>query len=265
MIKSRYIKGKEFESKKDLFKALKSNIDIIKAQKEAEKTFSEPLSYNLRQRGESEKGVNSFTLDPLKSYHVINSTNVLDTHSDVHVKGIWNKSVNDKQGKIFFVADHTLQSGSIISFKEDVEMVVKDLKWTELGIEKEGSTQALVFVVDKANIIHAVAKIAADKNKSIEHSVRMSYVTYDLAINDDSDEYTTEKAVWDSVINLILNKEDAIEQGYFFRVSEAKIVLEGSMVLFGSNGITPILESEEEKEVITPTNIKTKRIPFVGV
>ncbi len=89
---------------------------------------------------------------------------------------------------------------------------------------------------------------------NIEHSIRMQYVKIDLAIYDDSEEYEDERKVWDSEIEKIANREKALEEGYFWRVSEAKIAQEGSMVLRGSNDATPILE---QKEVVnTPIEVK---------
>ena len=62
----------------------------------------------------------------------------------------------------------------------------------------------------------------------------------------------------------IANKAQAIEQGYFWVVTEAKISQEGSMVLRGSNDATPILTSEnktqsnpDQTEEETKENIKT--------
>ena len=266
MIKSQYLEGKEFNSKKELFKSLKDNIDIIKANKSASIKYSNPTSIELKAKSDQNKGVNSITLDPTKSYHVINTTNKMDSHDDVHVNGIWNKSVKDQQGNVFFVTDHELSVSSIIAHKDKVNMSVKGFTWEELGIDAKGSTEAIVFEIDKSDILHPTAKTIIESKSNIEHSVRMSYVTYDLAINDESTEFATEKAVWDSTINLIVNKEDAEKQGYFFRVSEAKIVREGSMVLFGSNDATPILEQEPIK--VAPISPKDKikvKVPMIGI
>lgn len=264
MIKSQYLKGKEFNSKKELFKSLQDNIDVIKAAKSASCKYSNPTSIELKTKTEEVKGVTSITLDPSKSYHVINTTNKMDSHDDVHVNGIWNKSVKDQQGNVFFVTDHELSVSTIITHKDNVNMSVKSFTWEELGLEAKGSTEALVFEVDKSDILHPTAKAIIESKSDIEHSVRMRYVTFDLAINDDSKDFTTEKAVWDSTINLIVNKEAAEAQGYFFRVSEAKIVREGSMVLFGSNDATPILEQEPTK-TDPPTEDNKIKVPMIGI
>ena len=60
---------------------------------------------------------------------------------------------------------------------------------------------------------------------------------------------------------MIANKEEADRVGYFWAVTEAKIVKEGSMVLFGSNSVTPLLQKDiepdaptQEKEAATSTS-----------
>jgi hypothetical protein len=43
---------------------------------------------------------------------------------------------------------------------------------------------------------------------------------------------------------VIANKQAALDAGYFWAVAQAKIVKEGSAVLFGSNEATPILYTD---------------------
>ena len=75
------------------------------------------------------------------------------------------------------------------------------------------------------------------------HSVGMRYVKLELAINSESKWDVEEKEIWDKYIDDIANKEVAEERGYFWAVTEAKII-EGSAVPIGSNTITPTLEVE---------------------
>ena len=78
------------------------------------------------------------------------------------------------------------------------------------------------------------------KGKIDQHSVGMYYVKIDLAINDD--DYPQEKEIFDTYIDDIGNSDVAKEQGYFFAVSEAKLV-EISAVTEGSNSLTPTIEN----------------------
>ena len=252
MIKSAYFPNKTFKTKQELFKELKDNKKALIDLKKATILNSDGLtSKTIKLEQNAVKGL---IMDSDYSYHVINTTKYLDSHMDVHMDGIWNKSINEQQGKVYFLADHDMSIKSIIAHPKDVEMSVQDMEWKSLGREYAGNTQALIFKVKKDAIVMPEALSIIENKINIEHSIRMQYVKIDLAIYDDSEEYEEERRVWDSEINKIANRERALEEGYFWRVSEAKIAQEGSMVLRGSNDATPILE---QKEVInTPIEVK---------
>ena len=72
----------------------------------------------------------------------------------------------------------------------------------------------------------------------------MQYVKISLGINSTEKDFAEQKAYYDKRISEIANKEVVEEQGYFWGVEEAKIVKEGSMVIFGSNDATPIQYTE---------------------
>ena len=87
-----------------------------------------------------------------------------------------------------------------------------------------------------------------------------------MGIDSADKEYAVNKSYFDSRINLIANKEVALEQGYFFGVEEAKINKEGSLVLQGSNDATEIIYSDEplkstHKE-IEPEDKSTQKIDY---
>ena len=77
------------------------------------------------------------------------------------------------------------------------------------------------------------------------HSVGMQYIKMDFAVNDER--YEKEKQVWDKYIAEVANKDEAERVGYFWVVTEAKII-EGSAVVRGSNYATPTLSTKEETE-----------------
>ena len=68
-----------------------------------------------------------------------------------------------------------------------------------------------------------------------------------MGIDSADKEYAVNKSYFDSRINLIANKEVALEQGYFFGVEEAKINKEGSLVLQGSNDATEIIYHDDNE------------------
>jgi len=239
-IKAIEFPDKTFETKEELFSELKANKDKLIGIKKAQILPSD--SVEVSKAVEATKAI---TVKDGHSMHVINTTKYLDSHNDFHANGIWNKSVNDQQGKIYFVADHDLSIKSVIAFPTDVQMELKMINWSDLGADFEGKTQALVFSVDKESIQLEAAKSIIEKGVNIQHSVRMQYVKLDLAVNSDSDDLKEEKALWNSTIDDVANKAVAFDRGYFWVVSEAKIFKEGSMVLAGSNDVTPMLLSNK--------------------
>ena len=248
MIKSAYFPNQEFKTNKELFSALKKHKDELIGLKKASILNSDSIKSNTDKLNvDALKGID---LDDDYSYHVINTTKYMDSHSDVHMDGIWNKSVSEQQGKVYFVADHDLSIKSVIAYPKDVEVYTQDIPWRTLGKDFDGSTQALIFKVAKDKIVLESAKSIIENKIDIEHSIRMQYVNIELAINEDGDDYKEEKKNFDNNINKIANKGQAIDQGYFWVVSEAKISQEGSMVLRGSNDATPILESKTIEETI---------------
>src|SRR5690606_2655782 len=82
------------------------------------------------------------------------------------------------------------------------------------------------------------------KGKVKNHSVGMRYVKAFLAINEPR--YKEEYEIWEKYYPQIANKSVADERGYFFAVTEAKVV-EGSAVLKGSNEYTPTTSIEAVK------------------
>ena len=78
----------------------------------------------------------------------------------------------------------------------------------------------------------------------------MRYVKLALAVNDK--DYKEEFAVWEKYIDRIANKEETEATGYFWAVTEAKVI-EGSAVLKGSNYMTPTLSVNEKSEPLEDT------------
>lgn len=171
----------------------------------------------------------------LKVQSVINTTNILDSHGDVHINGLWKKSLRE-QRSLYLLQEHKMSFDTIIS--DNVKASAKIMKWSELGFDYKGETEALLFT----------SEIERDRNEFMfrqyakgwvkNHSVGMRYVQLFLAINSEESDYKEEKEVWDKYIVNVVNKEEAIEQGFFWAVTEAKVI-EGSAVPLGSNRATP--------------------------
>lgn len=244
MIVCKEFPSKTFRDKEEMFKELRENKSTLIAQKKMITKEADAVvfvSSALDDEGNTLKAdtINLSDINKLKLKLVINTTNVMDSHSDVHLKGIWKKSVKENKN-IHLLQEHRMKFDHIIT--DNVKASVQLMKWSDLGQSYEGNTEALVFdaEIDKRNefMFNQYAK-GYVKN----HSVGMRYVKMDLAINSESKWDVEEKEVWDKYIDEIANKKEAEDKGYFWAVTEAKII-EGSAVPIGSNTITPTLEVE---------------------
>lgn len=261
--------NQEFADKAAMFKALKENRDKIISVKRAAIKDSDPVTYFVKRAvadkaaGESDAviGVGSTI------YPVINTTNYLDSHGDVHGDGIWDNSIKDNKGKIFYAINHELKIGSIVAYPQNVEAYVEMLDWSQLGRDYIGKTQALIYKVLLTEAANKDFMGAVADKAPIQNSVRMSYISMTLCIDDAGEDYKQEYANFYKYLAIIANKQDAIDAGYFWYIQEAKIVKEGSAVLFGSNDATPIFYSDpadagqkEEKQGPPESSHKTKSL-----
>jgi hypothetical protein len=236
--------NKDFDTTREMFAALKERREEIIGLKKASLKFTDPVTFRLKSTGaEKAEGEASTVKVGDTIYPVINTTNYLDSHGDVHIDGIWDVSVKDQKNKLYYIINHDLKIGSVIGYPRDVEAMVKNFTWAELGLSYAGTTQALIFAVkltDKSNKDFLAA--ALDK-EDLQNSVRMRYIAFTLCINDSGDDYKQEYANFYKYLAVIANKDEALEKGYFWAVTEAAVEKEGSAVLFGSNDATPILYS----------------------
>ena len=137
------------------------------------------------------------------------------------------------------------------------------MNWKDLGFNYEGQTQVLIFdcEVEKDRNLFMVEQYAKGRVK--QHSVGMRYVKLDLAINSESKFDKEEKAIWDKYYSQIVNKERADEKGYFWAVTEAKVI-EGSAVPKGSNFATPTISVGKEPQGIEPLESTQEKALIYG-
>lgn len=240
--------NKEFYNKREMFIALKENSSTIISLKKAQiyKSIDKGISVkcraiNLKKDNNSFKEY--FKDDKLDSYYIaINTTKVLDSHGDLHVNGIWNRTAKNQNRKNYLVDSHEMSMLTTIVRKENVEILVKEMPFSLLGYNYEGTTEALIYKIPKDKIIMPLAKEWLESNDSIEASVRMQYSNIELAMNSDEKEDEVFKKNYDTFKSQIANKEDyEAENGditHFWVVKEAKNIGEGSLVLKGSNSVT---------------------------
>jgi hypothetical protein len=244
MIKSMYFGNVEFKDKLSFLKALKDNeeriIDIKKSVIHKSIDKGQGIEYfNIEPKSTSEKGL-SFAKDKY-IYPIINSTQWLDSHDDVHLKGCYKRTVNNQQGKVYFVDAHGKSAQSIITAKSQVTMFFDEVDWRILGKDIDGSTECLIFEIEKLNV-KPYALDLLEKETGIECSLAMIYKDIFMAVNSDDKYFTKNKELWDANIDQIANKEQAIERGFFFGVKELQIMGEGSIcpITGGSNSATAV-------------------------
>jgi hypothetical protein len=194
-------------------------------------------------------GVNITITDPtvLNAKLVINTTNLIDSHMDCHIKGIWNKSISETK-QLFLLREHEMEFENIIadSSVDKLEAKTESLTFKSLGLPYNGSTEALIFDVQIKKEVNEYMFDLYRKGRVNQHSVGMRYVKIFLCINSNEPNYSSEKANWDKYYPQVANKEVADEKGFFWAVTEAKVI-EGSAVVKGSNECTPTMEIEIEK------------------
>jgi hypothetical protein len=236
----------EFKNKKEKFQYLYENKELLKAEKKATiKRANAIINVLPAKNTEALKAFgDTDTDDVITRRLIINTTNFIDSHNDVHFQNIWKKSLQELKDPML-LKEHVMRLEDVVARgKDDVHAFTQVVNWKDIGIDLIGQTEALTFD----------AVIRKDRNEFMfnqyrngfikEHSVGMQYVKIELAINDD--DFEDEFKLWNTKIDQIANKEKAIENGFFWAVFEAKII-EGSAVVKGSNSATPALAPEKEE------------------
>ena len=237
-----------FDNRADLFAFLIEKKSDLLAQKMNTVKFADGVGVSLETKdydGGAAKAHTTTNENEIKVKAVINTTNLMDSHKDVHLPGLWTKSLKENK-RIMHIQEHQSSSfEKIISSGDDLKASAKTMSWKSLGFNADGNTQALVF---DSTVKASRNKYMFDLYKSgfvDNHSVGMRYVKISMAINSDDDAYITEKAVWDKYYSEIANNKEADNTGYFWAVTEAKVI-EGSAVPMGSNPITPTISIKNE-------------------
>jgi len=252
-----------YETKQELFKALKANKDFIINSKKSkiQESINKGLSIVTNQTKVSKtiSACKNIEMDENYYYFVVNSSRILDSHKDVHLDGNWEKTVKEQQGRVYLVFDHQLKRDDIIAMKEDIEMFTAVIPFSAISKDYEGNTYVLIYKVRKDKIINSQAKEWLDKGYSFEASVRMQYMDILLALDSSLEEDKKEKENFDKIYPVIANKEEFENLNYFWGVKQAKNVMESSLVLFASNQATgrmeenkiePSIDTQEQKEAV---------------
>lgn len=250
MITNVLFKDRVFQSKKELFHALKDNEETIiglkksKSYKSIEKGQGIP-NLSIKPKQESNKS----TYKEGFIYPVISSTNWLDTHQDVHIKGCFTRTVKQQQGRVYYIDTHLKGLSNIIAKKNKIEMFYDDVDWRLLGKNIKGSTQSLLFKISEEDVKPEYMQLIRE-DKDLENSLAMMYKNIVMAINTTDSAFKENKEVFDMYIDSIANKEQALEDEIFFAVKEIAIMGEGSLcpVVGGSNSATSVIQINSQSE-----------------
>ena len=126
------IEHPKFETKEELYDYLVKNVDEHIYQKKQAIKYADACGFvevePIFLKEDIEKAEGN-TIEPvpgeLMVKAVINTTNILDSHGDVHVKGLWDKSLKENK-RIKHLQEHQMKFDKVISDKGDLRASVKD-------------------------------------------------------------------------------------------------------------------------------------------
>ncbi len=167
----------------------------------------------------------------------------LDSHQDVHVKGIFTKSIQENLPKIYHLDNHDSSNGfrSKVGNVKDVQEV--SIKWKDLGIDKSGNTICLIGTTELIEDYNKQVFDAYANNEIDQHSVGMVYLDMQLAVNDK--QYEEEFKAWNEIYPLLGNQNEADKLGYFWIQRQAKLKEMSCVLWDGSNPLTPSIKNVE--------------------
>lgn len=254
----------QFADKVKLIDWLISNKQLLIAQKKSTIKHADAFSGGVSYILDDDKTVVSkaellpVTVSKIKVRSIINTTKLFDSHGDVHIDQLWNRSIKNTTDN-YLVKQHDFSFDGIIS--ENVKVMAKQMTWYELNYNYEGNTQALVYdsIIDRDDMPENTKTMfdAYRKGRVKQHSVGMRYVELALAANDER--YKEEHEVWEKYFDIIANKEDVLDEGYFWAVTQAKNI-EGSAVVKGSNFVTPTYSVEAKVDPAKATQQDSTKV-----
>lgn len=233
-----------------IFEHLRKNKSVLMLEKKAYMKCADAIETHyvktIDEKSTAVKSIDDTEIPENGKFNVkvaINTTNIIDSHMDLHVNGLWKKSLKELKN-LYLFQEHKYSFDHVIS--DNVKASTVLMSWKDLGFNYDGLTEVLVFDAEVNPEDNELMAKKYKQNKVKNHSVGMRYVKLDLAMNSESKWDEEEKKIWDKYYPIVVNKEVADERGYFWVVTEAKII-EGSAVPIGSNQATPTLNISEAK------------------
>ena len=184
--------------------------------------------------------------DKIKVKFIGNTALFCDSHMDVLSIGCYTKTVNERGNLIHHLVDHKHELGAKVG--KTIEVTTEMISVASFGIDSDVKMTEALMMTSEVNKKWDSKVFQLYKDEAVDqHSVGMQYMKIDLAINSEDEEYKEEFALWRKIFPQIINKEKIEKSGYFWYVTEIKL-FEISAVLFGSNELTPTVETQKEVE-----------------
>lgn len=239
---------------RELFEFLIANKAGLVAQKKAFIKECDPIGcgteiYSILKHSANKNDMGIIPMDTtsLNVKVVANTSMWMDSQSDVLLRDSASKSIKERKPMIKMLKDHGRTLDSEIADVNDI--YYQDIPLTELGLQKTGTAQALIFDADVQKSYDEKTFNKYKQGKVNQHSIGLQYIRLELAINDS--DYEKEQDFWNKYIDQVINKEEAQSQGYFWVVPEYKLI-ENSAVLFGANSLTPTLSTGAKNTQLQP-------------
>lgn len=245
---------------KDQDKYIDQKLNLIKGREPA-KTVIPTIRPKIINQIDSVALLDSSVID---AQLAINTTNLFDAHSDVHIPEIWDDSLKGNQDEVL-LQEHVMRFANLIAEYENVKVFVKMMTWSELGFPYLGNTQVLIYEVKIEKSLNPFMHGKYAMGLVRQHSVGMRYVNLSLCVNDS--DYGANYDAWKKYFPMVANASTAELNGYFWAVTKANHI-EGSAVVKGSNFATPVIsikavsEKQAVKEIEQEINYKNLEDKF---
>ena len=230
---------KNFQGKNEFHAYLRKNEKELLAFKKEQFKKADGISLPVKQS--ANKSSSSTSGDTITKTIIGNTYLYMDSHMDVHAKGVFSKSIKERGSRIWHLHDHEHKITAKVGSPQ--EIYEQEIDWKTLGIDKAGTTQALFMTSDIKKTLNPISHEGYKTGEIDQHSVGMRYVRIKVAYQGEEEEDKHAKALWDEYYPQLGNPEEADKEGVFWVVKEAKLI-EISCVLEGSNPLTPTLEDK---------------------
>lgn len=255
----------EFADKKQLFSYLKSNEKDLIFKKKSMPIKSEvvpELAYGCvgitaKTKDKVGKSVTKMVGEDsnlkdgeLKADVLANMAGWCDSYDDVLIPKCYNKTISSvgasNKQLIYHLKNHFhstdgIVGGNVMMSTRDIDLSIFNLK-TDLK-----TSEGLIgsSVVRKKYCLKTYDLYLDDEIK--QHSIGLQYVKIYLCINSEDEEYKEELSNYNKYYKYIINKEKVDKQGFFWAVTEIKL-LEYSAVLWGASELTTVQETSKNIE-----------------